>query len=326
MNADTLFDLEIKLLVFELAMIGLWIVYAHLPIKLITACTVSLLIVCGALRPENYNSDTLNYASYAIILSLEKGAGIYLVTKLEPLHILLIALTRDFHLWLIAEGVVAMTLLWFLYFRTSYPGVFIVVCAFFATLYTSSMRFAIALLVIAAILTWKNRSLAFYAAASLLAGCAHAVMVVVGPFATRIKWMPMAFTIAFSTLALLSTDIRGRVGSDLSDVKSIGLKSFVTFLVICGFSWYKSSNRNTRQFMWDVFGFTSVFLITALLYPGLNRIIIIGGIVILFDIERKAQAERDQSYLDRLAIWVMYAMITVPYLLLVPDLYKYNMW
>lgn len=315
-----------RLLAFELAVIGAWILLPQIPVRLITVTAVSVLIVVGSLRPDYYNSDTRNYASYVASLSIEKGANLYFLTKLEPFHIFLIDITRDLTVWLIVEGCISLVLVWFLYFRIKRPEPLLLVYAFFATLYTSSMRFAIALIVLAALLTWKKRSPLYLAAMSLIAGCVHGVMLVVGPFASRLKWVPLAFPGAFFAFVLLSQETRSRVASDLSDVKTIGLKSFATFLAVSAYCWYKSPDYRRDRGLWDIVGFTAIFIITALFFPFLNRIIIVGSIMVIMELERYYDRLRSDGYLDRVFGFVLFSLITLPYLILTPDLYRYNNW
>lgn len=325
-NPDFLFSLEMRLLVFELAVIGLWIVLPRFPVRTLTAVAVSILVIAGSLRPDSYNTDTRNYASYVASLSIERGANIYFLTKLEPLHIFLIDLTRDFKTWLIVESCIALALIWILYFRVKRTESLLLVYAFFATLYTSSMRFAIALIVLAALLTWKKRSPLRLAAMSLIAGCIHAVMLVAGPFASRLKWMPLAFPGAFFAFVLLSPETRNRVASDLSDVKTVGLKSFATFLAVAAYCWYKNPDYRKDRGIWDAVGFTAIFLITALFFPFLNRIIIIGVLFVMMELDRYYNSLRKDNVIDRIFTLTVFAMITVPYILLTPDLYQSGRW
>lgn len=326
MNPDIIFYLEMRLIIFELIVIALWVVFSRIPVKGLLLISVSALIIIGSLRPDNYNSDTINYASYVTSLSVEKRSAIYFITKLEPFHIFLIDLTRDFSKWLIVEGAIALIVLFLFYRRVNRSEPFILVCAFFTTLFTSSMRFSIALIVFAVLLTWRSRSSLYLAAMSAIAGCFHGVMLVTGPFASRLKWIPLVFPGAIFILAMLSTETRNRIASDLSDVKSIGLKSFAAFLMVSAYSWYKSKEYRAERAAWDFFGFTAIFLVTALFFPGLNRIIIIGAILIAMELDRHRVTLRSDSYLDRTAILLIFGMITIPYLMLTPDLYRYNMW
>lgn len=326
MNSDIIFYLEMRLVIFELIVIALWVVFARIPVKGLVLLSVSVLIIIGSFRPDNYNSDTMNYASYVASLSVERGADLYIITKLEPFHIFLIALTRDFSTWLIMEGAISLILLYVFYYRVKRPEPFLLVCAFFTTLFTSSMRFAIALIVFAVLLTWRNRSTLYLAVMSAVAGCVHGVMLVTGPFASRLKWMPLAFPGVIFVLAMLSAETRNRIASDLSDVKSVGLKSFATFLTISAYCWYKSSAYRAERALWDIFGFTAIFLVTALFFPGLNRIIIIGAILVVMELDRHRARLRPDSYLDRIAVLATFGMITIPYFMLTPDLYRYNMW
>lgn len=325
-NPDILFNLEMRLLMFELAVIGLWTIFPRFPVRSLTAAAVSVLVIMGSLRPDSYNSDTRNYASYVASLSIEKGSNLYFLTKLEPLHILLIDLTRDLSAWLIVEACLALVLVWVLYFRVKRSEPLLLVYAFFATLYTSSMRFSIALIALAALLTWRKRSPLYLAAMSLIAGCVHAVMLVAGPFASRLKWIPLAFPGAFFAFVLFSPETRNRVASDLADVKTVGLKSFATFLIVAAYCWYKNPEYRNDRGLWDAIGYTAIFLVTALFFPFLNRIIIIGILLVMMELDLYFDRLRKDGPIDRIFTFVVFAMVTLPYLLITPDLYQYGRW
>lgn len=326
MNPDFIFHLEIGLLVFELGAIGLWIIFPRFPVKVIVALSVSILTLLAAFRPESYNSDTNNYASYISLLTFSSQGNVYFLTKLEPFHVFLIELIRDFRAWLIIEGVVALVLVWILYTRTKTTEFFLVVCAFFSTLYTGSLRFAIALLLLSVLMTRQSRSTAYMLILSLVSACFHAVMIASGAFASRVKWFPLIFSGFFFVVAMYSFSIRSRVGADLEDVKSFGIKSFATFLVICVFVWLRRGRKDLKQTLWDVIGFSTIFFLTALFFPSLNRVIVIGAIVVLFDIEQATCAAKKPVAFDRALSFCMFAMISVPYLIQIQGLYRSGLW
>src|SRR5262249_49170071 len=113
---------------------------------------VAVQILVVTFRPAEYNSDTWNYSAYIDALSETRGVEFLLLTKLEPLHLLLAAIARDFRVWLILDACVALGLMFLIVRRVERIETLAIVIGTSLPLMSSSIRFAISLMAVAWVL------------------------------------------------------------------------------------------------------------------------------------------------------------------------------
>lgn len=324
-DSETLLYFEISIQLAIILSISLWVIFFRVPIKLIVLALSITLFIVGAFRLENYNSDTLNYASYFHFLSLTSGSAAYSLSKIEPIHIFLLLFSSNFTQWLFLEGVCASLLTFFLYRKVARTDVFITIMAFAITLYTSSFRFSFAILLLCALLTHKSRNYAYLLLVSILSAAAHISMLFGGILAKRRFYVPILLVMLFFMVALFDSDIRQRSGVDLQDVKTMGLKSLTGALLILSYAAYSKGKTISRRFFADFVNIIMIFLTTAFVFPILNRLIIIFSLVIIMEFS----LDKPEKYINlpgRIYSLIFFLIISVPFIYFTPDLFYRSVW
>ncbi|GEM_PF-2321379 len=301
-----------------------WVINKKFPIKFATLILCVIVVSMGAFRPIDYNSDTRNYASYVYVYSLEQNFNIFGLTKLEPLHVFLMQISSEFRIWLILESIVSLITLFVFYRKSASTFPFILTCAFFLTLNTSSMRFALAVLIFATMLAWARRDVLRLFLITVITSASHAIMLISGAFASRKAFVPIAFSVIFVALGAYNTAIGERAGTDLQEIKSTGLKSILILLLIFSFLKYRSKEYSSSQFVQDIFGFLIIFLITAYQFPYLNRVIIIEAIVMASTYQYLLLDDR--NLLNRLFYSMISVAIVLPHFIITNYLFYEGRW
>ena len=324
-DSETLLYFEILVQLAIIASISLWVVFFRIPIKIIVLVLSISLFIAGAFRLENYNSDTLNYASYFHFLSLTSGSAAYSLSKIEPIHIFLLLFSSNFTQWLFLEGVLASAITFFLYRKIDRADVFITVMAFAITLYTSSFRFSLAILLLCALLTHRSRSYLYLLFVSLFSSAAHISMLFGGVLAKRKFYIPILLVILFFAVALYDPNVRERSGVDLQDVKTMGLKSLAGALLILGYAAYSNKKIISREFFIDFINIIMIFMTTAFVFPILNRLIIIFSLVIIMEFS----LDKPKKHIElpgRIYSLLFFLIISVPFIYFTPDLFYQSIW
>ncbi|QTD54856.1 hypothetical protein [Parasphingorhabdus cellanae] len=324
-RAETLLNLEIFLQIAIMASLAVWIAFFRTPIRSIVLIFAIIIFMVGGFRPENYNSDTRNYASYFHFLSLKTGSSLYTLTKIEPIHVFLVSISQSFRIWLILEGLAASILAILLYIKIKRTDVFCVIIALSSTLYTSSFRFALSMLLFSWLLSKYNRSYISLGVISLLSSLAHVVMLMGGILAKRKPYIPILLVALFYLASLYDEGIRERSGADLQDIKTTGLRSFAAGLLVIFYTHLEKGKVFNRVLLIDLTNITILFLSTAFLFPFLNRLIIVFTLVVALDFAN-LNKYTTLTIRNRLFALVIYMIIAVPYIYLVPPLFYTNRW
>ena len=287
-----------------------------------TRLTKRLILVVAAVqliavvfRPADYNTDTSAYDSYIDLLAGSSGNELLLLTKFEPLHLLLAVLTQDFRWWLIAENVVGLVLLWTLCRRTARLETLAVVLGCALPLFSSSVRFGNGLLAVACVLAIHQTERGRMIVTTFVGGLTHVSLLMVGILQRR-QWLPTALILlGFVAFALVDEDVRGRAGGgDEDEFKGAGLRSFLGCVMLMLYLRARLPDYRHKLFTSDLLSALGVFLLSMLFFPVVNRWLILLMIVMAVDADAplaKANLPRGKGGIAALAL---YAALMLPFL------------
>jgi hypothetical protein len=307
------FEFAVPMLLFFLFGVG------HLLKKRIvkaTALTLALIqMVVVAMRPADYNSDTWNYSAYIDSLSQTSGMEFLLLTKLEPLHLLLAATARDFHLWLLLDTLVASILLFIIVRKAERIETIAVVFGTSLPLMSSSVRFAVSLMSVACVLLVFRRACARFVAASIAGGLTHVSNLIAGVVQKRRWILTWGLLAAFFGLAFAVASVLQRAGvSEEGSAKPAGMRSLACLL---GFIFYLRAflpQYRRTQFRSDLLSALGIFALSFFLFPVLNRWLILLLVIVAVDADAALDSARVPRAIGRFAALGVYAALVVPFL------------
>lgn len=271
-------------------------------------------IVAVVFRPEDYNNDTWAYTNYVDLLSEAEGNEVLLLTKFEPLHLVLVLLTRDFRWWLAAENLVGIALLWTLCRRTERLETIAVVVGLALPLFSSSVRFANGLLAVACALAMFRSTHGRTLLTTIVGGATHVSLLFVGIMQRR-SWVPTACVLlCFVALALFDENLRGRAGGAEEDFAGAGTRSFVGCLLLMSYLRAATSAYRGKLLRSDLVAALGIYLLSMLFFPVLNRWLILLMLIIAVDAEPMLTDAKLHRRTGALAAVGFYALLTLPFL------------
>ena len=279
------------------------------PLLFILAVSHMVLI---SFRPEDYNSDTLNYSNYIDALAETSGLEFLFLTKFEPAHLLFAALTRDFHLWLLLEDLAAICLLWILFRRLHRLETVAVILGSILPLWSSSIRFAVSLLTVSAVLAVNPRTSRFLLV-SAAGGLTHVSMAVAGVFRYRKWYLNCGMLAAFFAAALMLTSVLERAG--INDTIAFKPHGFRSFVVLVGLMLYMRAllpGYRNKTFLSDALSAIGIFVLSTLFFPFINRWLIMLMVIVAVDSDGPLHRARIPRRTESLAALVLYGALLIP--------------
>ncbi len=302
-----------------------WVIFRKIPIAYIALLLTCGVLAAGAFRPFNYNSDTENYYSYVYTLSFVNNRDIFFLTKLEPVHSLLILLVKNFNSWLIIESIIEIIGLYLSYKvkRNNYS--FICLCAFVLTLSTSSLRYCSALIYFFFFISKKGDTLIKAAKMTIILSCLHISMLLSGALASRKRYIHLGIA-GLSLLILFRTSLLGdRADIDLSEA-SQGLKSLAAALLIFAYLLIRSPRISWARFPFYLGTIFSVFLVSLFVLPTFNRFLIMMALALLVNEWSTARGDAEDDIFDRGLVMIFSIGVVLPYVAFLPRLYFSGLW
>ncbi|MCC7071723.1 MAG: hypothetical protein IT383_10385 [Deltaproteobacteria bacterium] len=272
-------------------------------------------IAAVVFRPEDYNTDTWAYYNYVELLSEAEGNEVLLLTKFEPLHLVLVLLTRDFRWWLVVENLLGVGLLWTLCRRTERLETIAVVVGLALPLFSSSVRFANGLLAVACALAVFRDARGRTLLTTVVGGATHVSLLLVGVMQRR-SWVPIACVLlGFVALALVNEDLRGRAGAgDDAEFAGAGTRSFAGCLLLIGYLRAVAPAYRGKLLRSDLLAACGVYALSMLFFPVLNRWLILLMLVMVVDAEPLLAGATVRRSTGALAAVGLYALLTLPFL------------
>jgi len=289
---------------------------------------VSLQLAALTLRPEDYNSDTNNYLGYVTLL---QEAGLFeaaLLTKFEPVHLITALVASNFRGWLLLESAIWLTLAIGVLRRAKRLETIAVVIGCALPLYSSSLRYSVGILAVAYLaLRWKERRFSAVSI-SALGATAHASLAVAGAFINARLWLVLLAIGLLAVYSALDPDILERAGAGADNPsKATGLRSFVPLvfyvLYLGNTVWRRASLvAPLRQLTIAV----ALFAITNLMFPILNRWIIIALVMLSTQYDAKLSLHTRSRGIQAAVAVAVYAMLVVPFLMTLSDVAVSGEW
>ena len=239
-------------------------------------------------RPQDYNSDTSNYASYVEGISDAVGADVLAVSKFEPLHLLLAVMAGDFRAWIVLEGLAAICLTGFLITQLRRPETISIILGCSQPLYSSSIRYAVGLLAVTSAMLLFPRRYVQFVATSLVGFFTHASLTVAGVAQQRRLWLTFICLLAFFFMVWNSQDLLERSGGNQEfNGRAKGLRSFACIILVIAYLRVQIFFYREKLFVSDVLTAFMIFFSTLFFFPILNRWLIILMAIIATDCDRR---------------------------------------
>lgn len=285
-------------------------------------------VLVVSLRPAEYNSDTWNYSGYLDALADAHGMEFLLLTKFEPLHLLLAAVARDFRFWLMLEALVALGLLWGIIRRTERLETLAIVIGTTLPLMSSSVRFAISLLFVSyVLLVFRQRRFGRFTALSLMGGSTHAANAIAGVLQKRRWILTWAMLAAFFVVAYAVASILERAGvSEDTDARPTGIRSFACLLGLMLYLRAFVPSYRRYRFRSDLLSGLGIFFLSALFFPVINRWLILLLVIIASESDAVLDDARVPRRVGHLAASIVYAALLVPFLYSVGQQLAHGEW
>jgi hypothetical protein len=294
-----------------MALFARTIVGRRLP-RVVVVVAVVFQVVMNGFRPDDYNSDTRNYASYLDLLSNTQGLELLFATKFEPLHLGLAVLAGDFRTWAILEGIVSAILVGFLCFKVKRLETLAIILGAAIPLQSSSIRFSVGILSVAMALLllekirWRPLFL------SMAGGATHVSLLVAGLMARRNLLKVVALLGAFSVVAAFSAEILVRSGADEDHPGGgTGLRPLLTLLV---FFTYLVSLRAYKpaQLLLDTAAAIAISLIAAFYFPVLNRWLVLFLVICALSYEPRLVARTRSGLYEGSVASLLFGILSAP--------------
>lgn len=308
-----------------LIVLAAWAAAPKIPIKFISLILTIGVVGAGSLRPFDYNSDTTNYYSYVYFLRFISGNEIFFLTKLEPLHSLLILLFRDFRQWLIAESALQIVGLVLSYRLRPNIHSFVALCAFTLTLSTSSLRFTVALIWFYYFLMRADIGYVRAVRMTVILSMIHISMLLSGALALQKRIGPIAVMGLCAVIILQSALILGgRLNVDLAETSG-GLKTLAVSVVPLLYLFTRQRLQKSMDIALYLGAVLALFAVASAVLFTFNRFLILATLVILgkhwLDV-RKSESDP----FDRALLALVGAGILAPYVIGLPKLYFSHLW
>jgi hypothetical protein len=280
-----------------------------------------LLIVLQTLtlsfRPEDYNSDTTNYAGYIALIQEAELLPALLLTKFEPLHLLTALVSPSFRGWLLVEWAVWLAFAVGLVRRAQRLETLAIVLGCALPLFSSSLRFSVGILAIGYLsLRWQGRR--FQAVSvSTIGASAHASLAVAGAFITARLWLVLGAIAALTVVTAFDPNILERAGaSEDNPAQATGLRSLVPLLLFIVYLsrtvWRK---KGLRPILAQLGIAAALFAATNLMFPILNRWIIVALVLLATRYDRSlVSTSRSRTVQASMAL-LLYGVLVLPFLI-----------
>jgi hypothetical protein len=274
-------------------------------------------LILVSFRPDDYNSDTLNYVNYIDALTNASGMEFLLLTKFEPMHLLLAAIARDFRLWVALEDAVAIGLLVILIRQTKRIETLAVVLGCSLPLWSSSLRFSVGLLAVAATLAVYRRRRGRLLLTTIVGSITHASLAVAGVFQRR-KWtITFCVLLAFVAVAFVYSSILERAGvSEDTEFRPAGFRSFASLIGLMLYLRAYVPAYRRRYFSSDTLSTLGIFVLSTLFFPVINRWLILLMIIVAVDADALLDAAKVPRRVGAVAALLLFGALVVPFFLL----------
>lgn len=320
-------NIEIAVPLIILMMILAGYFYPGFKIRPAITAMVMIQAIAIAFRPIWYNSDTENYSSYVYFLSLPLDSSIFFITKIEPLHVILISLTREFRLWALCECALTLWLIYFLHRRVIRLETYLIIIGTSGILLSSSLRFAIGILIFSAVYYSRRSPYAKAALMSVAAASSHVVHIIAGPLSLRKAWISLGALAVLVVAVLFFGDFRSRAGGDLIDeLQGQGLKSFACLAVYLVYGYIRTRTHTKTPIATDMLMAIIVYGLTLTILPYLNRWLIVTLVVVALDYDWKFELAGVSRRWGIVVGFVMYAMLTLPFVYSLYNMDYTNHW
>ena len=295
-------------------------------IKSILIIEVLVYSIIVAARPFDYNSDTKNYFGYRQLFIDLEYSELILATKFEPLHLALINLSPNFQWWLILESAI-------------YFSLFIVVCQTVKRLETiaiilgcslpllsSSVRFAVAVMCVAAALQrlrgvrWKLGML------TIIGGASHVIMLATGLFERRKLIIIIFVAIVLFFIVPNSESLVERSGLADDNTGFHGLRTAGTLLLFSAYLTHLFP-KYKKDYLWIDIVSTLILLVVASAYlPTVNRLMIVLLIVMTESLETLSPRSQKLSKHQCLFSTLFFASLSFPSWIPLLDQDTFDKW
>jgi hypothetical protein len=270
-----------------------------------------------AARPSDYNSDTSNYFGYLDLIANTEGLELLLLTKFEPLHLLMAVGTGDFRDWLRVEGLACAALALGLVVKSRRLETIAVVLGSALPLYSSSLRFCLGVLLVALLALHLREGRARLIGLSLAGAGSHVSLAVAGIFSRSRIWVVLLVLVAFGVFAAFDPALLERAGaSEDNEVRATGVRALIPFIILLLLCWRRHIGGEIPLAAYAGSALL-VLLATITFFPLLNRWLTVLLILFATDLDRLwPRTRRHYARSGEIAsALLLYACLVIPLLL-----------
>lgn len=268
---------------------------SHTKKLLFSICSLHLIAI--SLRLPDYNSDTWNYHKYLEYIIQSKGIAIFFVSKFELYHLFLAFTTNDFRIWLIFESLTAIFLLYLSIKKIRSIETLTLVISIIIPLFSSSVRFALALLLLTNLI--QNKTTLLYKIKFLTVSILAHISIVLGILVNP-KNLPLTLLLFISIYIGLDNGIISE-RAVLAENQNVGLRSFtIAAFHIIYIKIFKNNEYKNMVFFFDLFFIILVLIFSNIGFGVFNRLLLIFIIVRSMNFDISIPIKNRISYLSHI--------------------------
>jgi hypothetical protein len=266
-------------------------------------------------RDENYNSDTSNYNNYVNTFADYGLFDSFILTKLEPLHLLLMSFSVDLHDWLLFEFIASSIFLIFIYKRVNFTFTICIILALTMPLYSSSIRFANGLLLISVFMVYFGNGLIRFTLLTTSGLMAHPVAGLSGVISSA--KFPIIFISALISyfFILLNPQYYQRLVFDSDmEIGFPGLRFYIAIIFILYFMRFIVKIKEFPYFYYILLSST-ILMFSLYSFSTLNRVMALIIITLCVEFDKILLSYPLKWKFDNILSVLMYLYLILPHFL-----------